>query len=259
MYWRPIRRSIASSPDWTGRWSASQTDGHSAIASISRSERSHGCEVTKRRRGIAGAPSAVRMPSMARISSARSGLPSRSSRRPAQRSVWTWREARLGREIVAIGVDVLAEQRDLPVAGGGEHPRLVDDLVERAAPLRPAAERHDAVGAGLVAAVDDRQPGADRGPAADRAAGDGVGPRRRRGDRRRRRPSARRRSSRRAVAHGRLRRGEPEAVDELRLLVRPQEQVDRRVAAREAGSVRLADRAAGHDHPQRGVRAPSSR
>ena len=72
-----------------GRWRCAQTDGQSAIAAISRSERSHGCEVTNRRRGIAGTPSAVRIPSMARISAARSGRPWRSSRRPAQRSVST--------------------------------------------------------------------------------------------------------------------------------------------------------------------------
>ena len=66
VYCRPIRCSTASSPDCTGRWRCSHTDGHSAIAAISRSERSHGCDVTKRRRGMAGTPSAVRNPSIAR-------------------------------------------------------------------------------------------------------------------------------------------------------------------------------------------------
>ena len=83
-------------------------------------------------------------------------------------------EPLLGRQVVAVGVDVLAEQRHLAIAGGAEGARLVDDLVERTAALRTAAERDDAVGAGLVAAVDDRQPGRDR-----RAAGHGPG-----GDRR---------------------------------------------------------------------------
>ena len=46
------------------------------------------------------------------------------------------REARLGRQVVAVAVDVLAEERDLAVAGGGQRPRLVDDLVERTAALR---------------------------------------------------------------------------------------------------------------------------
>ncbi len=84
------------------------------------------------------------------------------------------REPRLGLEVVAVAVDVLAQQRDLAVARGGQRARLGDDLVERTAPLRPAAVRDDAVGARLVAAVDDRQPGADRRLPADRAAGDRV-------------------------------------------------------------------------------------
>ena len=71
-------------------------------------------------------------------------------------------EARLRCQVVAVAVDVLTEQRDLPEAGGGQRARLVDDLVERPAALRTATERNDAVGACLVAAVDDRQPGADR-------------------------------------------------------------------------------------------------
>ena len=68
-------------------------------------------------------------------------------------------EALFGRQVVAVRVHVLAEERDLAVALRGELARLRDDLVERAAALRAAAERDDAVGAGLVAAVDDRQPG----------------------------------------------------------------------------------------------------
>ena len=71
-------------------------------------------------------------------------------------------EARLGRQVVPVRVDVLAEQRHLAIARRGERPGLLEDVVERPAPLRAAAERHDAVGAGLVAAVDDRQPGRDR-------------------------------------------------------------------------------------------------
>ena len=76
---------------------ARRPTAHSAMAAISRSERSHGCEVTKRRRGMAGRPSAVRRPSIARSSSARSGRPWRSRRRPAQRAVVDVREARLRR------------------------------------------------------------------------------------------------------------------------------------------------------------------
>ena len=51
----------------------------------------------------------------------------------------------------------------------------------------------------------------------------------------------------------RLRRGQPEAIDELRLLVRPQEQIDRRVAPPEAGAVGLTDRATGQDDAHRRV------
>ena len=159
VYWRPMRRSTASSPDWTGRWRCSHTDGHSAMAAISRSDRSHGCEVTKRRRGMAGTPSAVRRPSIARSSAAMSGRPSRSILRPRSRARWTSAKRASTRQVVAVRVDVLAEQRHLAVAGRGERPRLVDHVVERPAALRSAAERHDAVGTRLVAAVDDRQPG----------------------------------------------------------------------------------------------------
>src|SRR5207249_6323758 len=86
-------------------------------------------------------------------------------------------ETGLRRQVVAVRVDVLAEQGDLAVAGGGEGSGLVEDLVERPAPLGTAAERDDAVRARLVAAVDDRQPRADRGLAGDGAAGHRGGPR----------------------------------------------------------------------------------
>ena len=51
----------------------------------------------------------------------------------------------------------------------------------------------------------------------------------------------------------RLGRGETEPVDELRLLVGPEEEIDRRIAFPEAGPIRLPDGAAGQDDPQRGV------
>ena len=85
------------------------------------------------------------------------------------------REAGLGRQVVAVRVDVLAEQRHLAVAAPGERPRLGDDVVERPAALGAAAERDDAVGARLVAAVDDRQPGVSGGFAADAIPVDGGG------------------------------------------------------------------------------------
>ena len=199
---------------------------------------------------MAGRPSAVRRPSIARISSARSGRPARSSRRPAQRALVDVPEARLGRQVVAVRVDVLAEQRDLAIAGRGERACFVDDVVERPAPLRATAERHDAVGARLVAAVDDRQPGGDRGAARDgplpdrqgARAGQMVG-----------RPDhgpadGRRRPRRTTRPDRRLRRGEPEPIDELGLLVRPQEHVNRRVPTSKTGPVGLPDRATGQHH-----------
>ena len=64
-------------------------------------------------------------------------------------------------------------------------------------------------------------------------------------------PDRRRRPDR---ADRRLRRGQAEPVDELGLLVRPQEQVDRRIAAAQPGTIRLPDRAAGQHDPQPGVR-----
>ena len=48
--------------------------------------------------------------------------------------------------------------------------------------------------------------------------------------------------------------GEPEPVDELRLLVGAEEQVDGRVALLQARPVGLADGAAGQDDPQGGIR-----
>jgi hypothetical protein len=164
------------------------------------------------------------------------------------------RETRLRRQVVAVGVHVLAEQRDLPVARGRDRSGLVDDLVERPAALRAATERDDAVGARLVAAVDDRQPGGGRRFASNGTAAHGPGPRPRevvRG------ADERPAHQRRCGGHdpdGRLRRRQPQPVDELRLLVGPQEQVDRREAALEARSVGFADRAARHHDAQPRVR-----
>ena len=68
-------------------------------------------------------------------------------------------ETRIRGQIVAVGVDVLAKERDLAIAGRGKRARLLDEVVERTTALGPATERHDAVGTRLVAAVDDRHPG----------------------------------------------------------------------------------------------------
>ena len=156
-------------------------------------------------------------------------------------------------QVVAVAVDVLTEERDLPEAGGGQRARLVDDLVERPAALRAAAERNDAVGARLVAAVDDRQPGADRRAARNRVLGDGPCPGARQvvGDAHHRPSHDRGRTDRADRCLG-GRQSQP--VHELGLLVRAQEQVDRRIAAVQAVAVRLAHRAPGEDHAETGVR-----
>src|SRR5262249_37602104 len=61
-------------------------------------------------------------------------------------------------QVAAVPVDDLAEQRDLARAVGDQAAHLVDELGDRAAGLAAAALRDDAVGAGPVAAVDDRDP-----------------------------------------------------------------------------------------------------
>ena len=64
-----------------------------------------------------------------------------------------------GAEVAAVGVHVLAEQRDLGDAVGGERLDLVHDVAHAAADLAPAHRRHDAERAGVVAADLDRHPG----------------------------------------------------------------------------------------------------
>ncbi len=82
-------------------------------------------------------------------------------------------EALFRRQIVAVAVDVLAQKGQFAIPGGSDLASFGDDVVERPAALRSAAERDDAVGAGLVAAVDDRQPGRDRRGAGDTVLGQG--------------------------------------------------------------------------------------
>ena len=170
-------------------------------------------------------------------------------------------ESRFRREVVPVRVDVLAEERDLAEALRGDRAGFVDDLVERSGSLGAAAERDDAVGAGLVAAVDDRQPRAHAGVAMDRGAGDRGGARAGEVVRDADRGPAddRRRADRAQLWRGRepdrpLRGREPQPVDELRLLVGPEEQVDRREPPVQPVPVHLADRAAGHDDAHRRVR-----
>src|SRR5690606_15465945 len=58
-------------------------------------------------------------------------------------------------ETLAVGVDRLAEKRDLLHAVGNERAALIDDLAHGAADLRSARAWHDAVRAGHVAAAHD--------------------------------------------------------------------------------------------------------
>jgi hypothetical protein len=78
-----------------------------------------------------------------------------------------------GAVLEAVVVDGLPEQRDLDDAGVGEFLALVDDVVRRAVDLGPAGERHDAVGAELVAAPGDADVGAP--PGVGVGGGDGAG------------------------------------------------------------------------------------
>ena len=62
-------------------------------------------------------------------------------------------------EVAAVGVHVLAEQRDLGDTVGGERLDLVHDVAHAPADLPPAHRRDDAERAGVVAADLDRHPG----------------------------------------------------------------------------------------------------
>ena len=65
-------------------------------------------------------------------------------------------------EAAAVGVDVLAEQRDLEDALLDERLHLGQHVARAAVALAPAQARHDAEGAGVVAADADAHPGARR-------------------------------------------------------------------------------------------------
>ncbi len=54
-------------------------------------------------------------------------------------------------DVATVGVDVLAEHRDLGDAGLGEHGRFAHEILQGAADLPSADARHDAVSAGVVA------------------------------------------------------------------------------------------------------------
>ena len=69
-------------------------------------------------------------------------------------------EIPFARRGIAIGIHGLAEQLDFGVAGIGEAAGFGEDGVAGAAAFRAAGVRDDAVGAGIVAAFDDGDVGA---------------------------------------------------------------------------------------------------
>ena len=129
-----MRASVRSLPDCSGRCRCSHTHAHSAIAAIVSGRRSFGCGDVNRMRSM---PSTA---STARSRSANCG------------------PVLAGAEVAAVGVDVLAEQRDLDDAVGGELLDLVHDVAHPPADLPPAHRRHDAERARVVAADLDRDP-----------------------------------------------------------------------------------------------------
>ncbi len=68
-------------------------------------------------------------------------------------------KARLPKQIAAIRVNVLAQQRDLAHALAHQTGHLVDNLLEGAALFAAAHIRHDAIGAEIIAARHDGHPG----------------------------------------------------------------------------------------------------
>ncbi len=67
------------------------------------------------------------------------------------------------RQVVPVGLDGLAQERDLADAAVHQVRHFFDDLIHGPAGLAAAAVRHDAVGAELVAAVDHRHVGGRAG------------------------------------------------------------------------------------------------
>ena len=158
-------------------------------------------------------------------------------------------EARVGRQVVAVGVDVLAEQRELAIAGLGERLRPRPRCRRRAgcAPGRERRARCSRCRSCRSRRRSEPRPW-------PRGRGRYAPPRPRRhacpaGDRRRPRLERPTRSKPAAPScPGVVGPTEAQARGELRLLVGAQEEVDRRVAAREGVLVVGADRAAGeHD------------
>ena len=79
-------------------------------------------------------------------------------------------------QVLAVGVDVLAQEGDVPISGLGELPDLGQNVLGPPGPLPPPDIGDDAVGAEIVAAVHDGDPGLDGALPPDREAlGDGAG------------------------------------------------------------------------------------
>ena len=70
--------------------------------------------------------------------------------------------------VLAIGVDILAEQRDFLIAVLHGFLDLAHDVLRQTAALAAAHVRHDAVRAEVVAAVHDRHPGREAARTCDR-------------------------------------------------------------------------------------------
>ena len=127
VYVRRIAFRIREEPDWSGRWTCSQTASHSAIAAITGSRKSFGCGLVKRIRSIPSTASQARSssPNSVRSSGARS--------RPHELTFWPR------------SVSSRTPSR-------GELRHLGDDVAGPAALLAAADGRDDAVRADRVAA-----------------------------------------------------------------------------------------------------------
>jgi hypothetical protein len=127
-----MRRRTRSEPDCSGRCRCGQTLGVSAIACRTSSVKSRGCGEVNRTRSspVDGAELAQQLG-----------------------------ELRCAGEVTAVGVDVLAQQRDLEHVVGDERLDLLDDLADPAGAFGAAQARDDAEGAGVVAPDGDRHPG----------------------------------------------------------------------------------------------------
>ena len=70
-------------------------------------------------------------------------------------------EVHVQAEVFAVGVDVLAEKRDVFITGGDQLLCFPDDILRQTGALAPAHVGNHAVGAEVVAAVHDGEPGFD--------------------------------------------------------------------------------------------------